>query len=1080
MASAMVSNKRVILKRYVQTGFVSEDDMEVVTAETTLAVPAGSTAVVVKNLYLSCDPYMRGRMTRHEVPSYIADYIPGEVITNCGVMKVVSSGHLDFKAGDLVWGMTGWEEYTLIDNPKYLHRINYPEFPLSYYTGILGVAGFTAYAGFLEVSKPKRGDYVFVSAASGAVGQIVGQLAKIIGCYVVGSAGSDEKVNLLKTKFGFHDAFNYKTEPDLDGALKRCFPEGIDIYFDNVGGAMLDAVLPNMRVGGNITVCGMISQYNLEQADGVRNLFYLVTKCLRMEGFLVANYFHMYHRFEEEMAGYIREGKVAHVEDIVEGLDAAPAALIGLFTGRNVGKQLVAIAREKELAMATATVSNKRVILKRHVQTGLPSEDDMEVVTAEAPPLPVPAGSSAVVVKNLYISCDPYMRGRMTHHEVPSYVPDYVPGEVLTNYGVMRVISSGHPDFKVGDLVWGITGWEEYTLINNPESLSKINHPELPLSYYTALPGLTAYAGFFEVCKPKKCDYVFVSAASGAVGQIVGQLAKITGCHVVGSAGSDEKVNLLKTKFGFNDAFNYKKEQDLNAALMRYFPEGIDIYFENVGGAMLDAVLPNMRLNGRIAACGMISQYNLEEPDCVRNLFYLVSRRLRMEGFLVFDYYCGMYRRFEKEMAAYLKEGKIVYVEDIVEGLDAAPAALIGLFTGRNKHIEFRKELAMAATTVSNKRVILKRHVQTGFLSEDDMEVVTAEAPPLAVPAGSSAVVVKNLYVSCDPYMRGRMTRHEVPSYVPDFVPGEVLTNYGVMKVISSGHPDFKAGDLVWGITGWEEYTLFNNPETLSKINHPELPLSYYTGVMVFPGLTAYAGFFEVCKPKKGDYVYVSSACGSVGQIVGQLAKITGCHVVGSASSDEKVNLLKTKYFPEGIDIYFENVGGAMLDAVLPNMRLNGRIAACGMISQYNLEQPDGVRNLFYIITRRLRMEGFVVFDYYTGMYRKFEEEMAGYLNEGKIVYVEDIVEGLDAAPAALIGLFTGPMVSNKRVILKRHVQTGITSEDDLEVVTAETTLAMPAGLLAVAVKSLYLYLSCDPILSADKLKTIGTHAPIP
>ncbi|XP_052139132.1 2-alkenal reductase (NADP(+)-dependent)-like [Oryza glaberrima] len=335
--------------------------------------------------------------------------------------------------------------------------------------------------------------------------------------------------------------------------------------------------------------------------------------------------------------------------------------------------------------MAATTVSNKRVILKRYV-TGFPSEEDMEVVTAEAPLMAVPAGSEAVVVKNLYISCDPYMRNRMTHHEVPSYVADYVPGEVLTNYGVMTVISSGHPDFKAGDLVWGITGWEEYTMIDNPESLSKINHPDLPLSYYTGvlgLPGLTAYAGFFEICKPKKGDYVFISAASGAVGQIVGQLAKITGCYVIGSAGSDEKVNLLKTKFGFDDAFNYKKELDLDAALKRYFPKGIDIYFENVGGATLDAVLPNMRLRGRIAACGMISQYNLDNPDGVHNLFYIVTKRLRMEGFLVFDYN-EMYHRFEEEMAAYLKEGKIIYVEDVVVGLDAAPAALIGLFTGRN------------------------------------------------------------------------------------------------------------------------------------------------------------------------------------------------------------------------------------------------------------------------------------------------------------------------------------------------------------------------------------------------------------
>ncbi|KAG2615397.1 hypothetical protein PVAP13_3NG060400 [Panicum virgatum] len=222
-------------------------------------------------------------------------------------------------------------------------------------------------------------------------------------------------------------------------------------------------------------------------------------------------------------------------------------------------------------AAAGEEVPNKRVVLKRYV-TGFPSEDDMEVVTATAR-LAVPPGSTAMVVKNLYVSCDPYMRGRMTKHERPSYVPDFVLGEVLVNFGVSRVIASGHPDFKVGDLVWGMTGWEEYTLVPKPESFFKINHPELPLSYYTGvlgMPGLTAWAGFFDVGKPKKGDYVFVSAASGAVGQLVGQLAKLTGCYVVGSAGSDEKVNLLKTKFGFDEAFNYKKEQDLDAALKRF------------------------------------------------------------------------------------------------------------------------------------------------------------------------------------------------------------------------------------------------------------------------------------------------------------------------------------------------------------------------------------------------------------------------------------------------------------------------------------------------------------------------------
>ncbi|PWZ25431.1 2-alkenal reductase (NADP(+)-dependent) [Zea mays] len=205
--------------------------------------------------------------------------------------------------------------------------------------------GLTAYACFFEVGKPRKGDFVFVSAASGAVGQLVGQLAKIAGCYVVGSAGSDDKVGLLKTKFGFDDAFNYKSEADLGAALKRCLPDGVDVYFDSVGGATLDAVLLQMRRGGRVAACGMISQYNLEEPYGLRNLYCIVAKSIRLEGFYFTSYMHVYARFEEEMAGYIKDGKVTVVEDVVEGIDSAPAALIGLFSGKNVGKQLVAIAR---------------------------------------------------------------------------------------------------------------------------------------------------------------------------------------------------------------------------------------------------------------------------------------------------------------------------------------------------------------------------------------------------------------------------------------------------------------------------------------------------------------------------------------------------------------------------------------------------------------------------------------------------------------------------------------------------------------------------------------------------------------
>ncbi|XP_050256997.1 2-alkenal reductase (NADP(+)-dependent)-like [Quercus robur] len=272
-------------------------------------------------------------------------------------------------------------------------------------------------------------------------------------------------------------------------------------------------------------------------------------------------------------------------------------------------------------------VRNKQVIFKDYV-SGFPKESDMYVSTNGTIRLKVPDGSNGIVGKNLYLSSDPYTRNRMTKPDTGNYYVNYLkPGLPINGLGVAKVLDSGHPNFKKGDLVWGNTGWEEYSLITDFQLLFKIQHTNVPLSYYTGilgLPGLTAYGGFYEVCSPKKGDNVFISAASGAVGQLVGQLAKLLGCYVVGSAGSKEKVDLLKKKFKFNEAFNYKEEPDLDATLKRYFPEGIDIYFENVGGKILDAVLLNMRAHGRIAACGLISQYNLDKPEGVHNLMHLI------------------------------------------------------------------------------------------------------------------------------------------------------------------------------------------------------------------------------------------------------------------------------------------------------------------------------------------------------------------------------------------------------------------------------------------------------------------------
>ncbi|KAL2319398.1 hypothetical protein Fmac_028367 [Flemingia macrophylla] len=340
-----VKNKQVLLRDYV-TGFPKDSDMNIVESTIKLKVPDGSSDVLLKNLYLSCDPYMRNLMNKPEGPPNPRSYTPGSPLTGYGVSKVLESGHPDFKEGDLVWGFTKWEEYSLLPAAQILFKIEHTDVPLTYYTGILGMPGVTAYAGLFEVGSLKKGEKVFVSAASGAVGQLVGQFARLNDCYVVGSAGTKEKVDLLKNKFGFDGSFNYKEEPDLDAALKRHFPEGIDVYFENVGGKTLDAVLLNMRVHGRIPVCGMISQYNLTQHEGVTNLAHIIYKRVRLQGFNFLDFYHLYPKFLEFLLPKIREGKVVYVEDIAEDLDNGPKALVGLFSGRNVGKQVLVVAHE--------------------------------------------------------------------------------------------------------------------------------------------------------------------------------------------------------------------------------------------------------------------------------------------------------------------------------------------------------------------------------------------------------------------------------------------------------------------------------------------------------------------------------------------------------------------------------------------------------------------------------------------------------------------------------------------------------------------------------------------------------------
>jgi NADPH-dependent curcumin reductase CurA len=310
---------------------------------------------------------------------------------------------------------------------------------------------------------------------------------------------------------------------------------------------------------------------------------------------------------------------------------------------------------------------------------GLPTPDNFELAET---PVPTPAAGQ-VLVRNSYISVDPYMRGRMVDRK--SYVPPFQIGETLQGHAVGQVVASnGNSNFKVGDHVQSMNGWREW-FVSSGADLQKFE-PAAPLQSYLGalgMPGMTAYAGLLRIGALKDGERVFVSAASGAVGSIVCQIAKAKGCYVVGSVGLDEKAQFLKS-VGVDQTINYKTCGDLNAAVTRAFPEGIDVYFENVGGAHLEAAINNMRQFGRIALCGMIDMYNATEPPPgPRNLAIAIGLGLTLRGFVVSSHY-DMLADFHRDMARWAKEGKMKWRETVVDGVENSPAAFIGLFKGDN------------------------------------------------------------------------------------------------------------------------------------------------------------------------------------------------------------------------------------------------------------------------------------------------------------------------------------------------------------------------------------------------------------
>jgi NADPH-dependent curcumin reductase CurA len=326
------------------------------------------------------------------------------------------------------------------------------------------------------------------------------------------------------------------------------------------------------------------------------------------------------------------------------------------------------------------TGKNREIRLKKRPE-GMPQPGDFELAETEIPS----PGPGQVLVRNIYMSVDPYMRGRMMDRK--SYVPPFQIGETLSGGAVGQVVeSNGNDKFAKGDYVSNFNGWREW-FVSGSEGLDKIDPNLAPLQAYLGtfgMPGLTAYVGLLRIGELKDGERVFVSAASGAVGSIVCQIAKNKGCYVVGSAGSDEKCAWLKKEARVDETINYKSCGDLTAAVAKAFPEGIDVYFENVGGAHLEAALANMRPFGRIALCGMIGQYNATEaPPGPRNIIMAVGLSLKLQGFIVSNH-ADMLPDFLRDMSGWAKEGKLKWHETIVEGIEKAPEAFIGLFKGAN------------------------------------------------------------------------------------------------------------------------------------------------------------------------------------------------------------------------------------------------------------------------------------------------------------------------------------------------------------------------------------------------------------
>ncbi len=329
------SYRRIVLARRPPAE-PSETDFRL--EEVAMPVP-GANQVLVRVIYLSLDPYMRGRM--RDVASYAPPVPIDGVMAGGTVGEVVASNNPAFKPGDIVEERLGWQEYGL-SNGGSLRKIDPATAPISTANGILGMPGMTAYFGLLDIGQPKPGETVVVSAASGAVGQVVGQLAKLAGCRVIGIAGGTKKCAFIKDELGFDAAIDYKTTNDLSNAVKAACPGGVDVYFDNVGGAISDAVFLNLNFWARVAMCGAISQYNAETPElAPRQMWPFVGKRITLRGFIVSDFAYRFEPARRHMGDLVRAGKLKYKEDIVQGIERTPRAFIGLLRGENFGKLMV-------------------------------------------------------------------------------------------------------------------------------------------------------------------------------------------------------------------------------------------------------------------------------------------------------------------------------------------------------------------------------------------------------------------------------------------------------------------------------------------------------------------------------------------------------------------------------------------------------------------------------------------------------------------------------------------------------------------------------------------------------------------